>query len=77
MIIAGSLEQRARSNVMELFLFALCPLPHALCIMPSAPCPTISPYYWAVFEKSHIFATNFSYKIMSNLLIISSFKLIL
>jgi len=27
------------------------------------------------FKKSNIFATNFSHKIMSNLLIISSFKL--
>jgi len=33
------------------------------------------PYYWGDFEKYHIFATNFSYKIMSNLLIISSFNL--
>jgi hypothetical protein len=32
-------------------------------------------YYYGDFEKYHIFATNFSYKIMSNLLIISSFNL--
>jgi hypothetical protein len=33
------------------------------------------PYYCGDFEKYPIFATNFSYKIMSNLLIISSFNL--
>jgi hypothetical protein len=31
-------------------------------------------YYCGDFEKYHIFATNFSHNIMSNLLIISSFK---
>jgi len=30
--------------------------------------------YYVIFKKYPIFATNFLYKIMSNLLIISSFK---
>jgi len=36
---------------------------------------SISIIYYADNKKNSIFATNFSYKIMSNLLIISSFNL--
>jgi len=52
-------------------------MPDARCQMPRLPSNNIEfiLYYCGDFEKYHIFATNFSHKIMSNLLIISSFKL--
>jgi hypothetical protein len=49
------------------------PTPHA-----RRPTPEANEFmllYYADFKKYSIFATNFSYKIMSNLLIISSFNL--
>jgi hypothetical protein len=49
----------------------------ALSSLLSAPCslPLNFSILLGLFEKSPIFATNFLYNIMSNLLIISSFKL--
>jgi len=52
--------------------------PVACCLSPDAIFHFVFPLnytiYYAGFKKSHIFATNFLYKIMSNLLIISDFK---